>query len=291
MDAHSKWPEVQEMKSTTAAKTIEILRHLFARYGLPEQLVDMFMKQNAVKHIKSSPYHPSSNGLAERFVRTFKEAMRAGERDGIPLHHGIENFLLTYRTTPHATTGVSPCSLFLWTRLHLLTPDLDSTVADSQAGLKSHHDRRAKEREFHIGQEVMVRNLRSGPNYIPGVIVERQGPLSYLVSIQDGVAWHRHVDHLKELGPQPGGEREPDSSAELDTPPEESEFLPHAGSTSTPVSNSGPSAGTVETPSSTATSAAITTTSRVYPSRSRVVWTYCDSLTQLSCILTLSFSF
>ena len=39
VDAHSKWPEVQEMKSTTAAKTIEVLRHLFARFGLPEQLV------------------------------------------------------------------------------------------------------------------------------------------------------------------------------------------------------------------------------------------------------------
>ena len=95
------------------------------------------------------------------------------------------------------------------------------------------------------------------------------------MSVQDGVTWRRHVDHLKELGPQPGGEREPDSSAELDTPPEESEFLlpsqssVDAGSTSTPVSNSGPSAGTVETPSSTATSAATTTTSRVYPSRSR----------------------
>ena len=39
VDAHSKWPEVQEMKSTTAAKTIEVLRHLFARFGLPKQLV------------------------------------------------------------------------------------------------------------------------------------------------------------------------------------------------------------------------------------------------------------
>ena len=39
VDAHSKWPEAQEMKSTTAAKTIEVLRHLFARFGLPEQLV------------------------------------------------------------------------------------------------------------------------------------------------------------------------------------------------------------------------------------------------------------
>ena len=39
MDTRSKWPEVHEMTSTTAQKTIEILRHIFAPYGLPKQLV------------------------------------------------------------------------------------------------------------------------------------------------------------------------------------------------------------------------------------------------------------
>ena len=38
VDAHYKWPEVREMKSITAAKTIEVLRQLFASYGLPEQV-------------------------------------------------------------------------------------------------------------------------------------------------------------------------------------------------------------------------------------------------------------
>ena len=37
VDAHSKWPEVIQMSSTTSSKTIEVLRMLFARYGLPEQ--------------------------------------------------------------------------------------------------------------------------------------------------------------------------------------------------------------------------------------------------------------
>ena len=39
VDAHSKWPEVIQMSSTTSFKTIEALRSLFAKYGLPEQLV------------------------------------------------------------------------------------------------------------------------------------------------------------------------------------------------------------------------------------------------------------
>ena len=39
VDAHSKWAEVIEIKSTTAAAIITELRWLFATYGLPEQVV------------------------------------------------------------------------------------------------------------------------------------------------------------------------------------------------------------------------------------------------------------
>ena len=38
-DAHSKWPEAQIMSSTTAGQTIAVLRDMFARNGLPKQVV------------------------------------------------------------------------------------------------------------------------------------------------------------------------------------------------------------------------------------------------------------
>ena len=84
VDAHSKWPEVIEITTTTAQKTISELQRLFSMYGLPTQLVSdngpqfasdefvTFMKSNGVKHIHCVPYHPSSNGAAERFVQTFR---------------------------------------------------------------------------------------------------------------------------------------------------------------------------------------------------------------------------
>jgi len=122
VDAHSKWPEVVEMSSTSAASTIQQLPSLFARFGLPEHCVldngppfnsqdfAAFMKSNGIKHICSSPYQPATNGW---FVQTFKRALVTSEGSGRPVHHHLASFLLTYRNTPHATTNHSPSELFL----------------------------------------------------------------------------------------------------------------------------------------------------------------------------------
>ena len=126
--------QVMLMSSTTSQATIHALRQLFAIYGLPQQLVldngpqfssvefATFLARNGVKHIRSSPYHPSTNGLAEHFVCTLKQAMK---RSNLPdLHQKLMNFLLSYRSTPHSTTNTTPTELFLpqslRTRLYLL---------------------------------------------------------------------------------------------------------------------------------------------------------------------------
>nr|XP_039248898.1 uncharacterized protein K02A2.6-like [Styela clava] len=88
VDAHSKWPEVFRMPSTTSEKTVDALRYFFTKYGLPEILVSDnasnlssreirdFMIRNGIKQIFSSTYHPYPNGEAERNVRTFKTTLK-----------------------------------------------------------------------------------------------------------------------------------------------------------------------------------------------------------------------
>ena len=127
VDAHSKWPEViGPTKTKTADSTINAMRNVFARYGLPTQVVsdngppfqsaeyEEFLRQIGIQRIFVSPYHPSSNGLAERFVQTFKYAMESSADDpASSIQRRIQNFLLSYRSTPHATTGSSSGKLFL----------------------------------------------------------------------------------------------------------------------------------------------------------------------------------
>ena len=219
VDSHSKWSEVIEMKSTTAAATIRELRKLFATYRLPEHLVSdngpqftstefaQFMKANCIKHIRCSPYHPSSNGCAERFVQTFKRAVSSESLRNLLKDQQLMSFLLTYRTSVHSTTGLPPCKLFLnrelRTRLDLLFPNVRRRVEEKQENQMKHHDLHARARDLTVGQRVMVRNFRQGPHWIPGTVVKQKGPLTYLVKVRETQVWKRHIDHLRQIEDTP----------------------------------------------------------------------------------------
>ena len=142
VDSHSKWLEVELMHSITSEATIEKLREMFVRYGIPQQLVSDngpqftsqefsdFTKANGIKHTLVAPYHPRSNGQAERFVQTFKQFLKAEGSNSIK--QSLAPFLFSYRTTPNSMTGQTPAELFLNRRLRmrldLLRPDLGRKV-------------------------------------------------------------------------------------------------------------------------------------------------------------------
>ena len=173
VDTHSKWPEVHLMSSNTTSKTIQVLKGLFSRNGLPEVLVsdngpqfmsnefDTFMKGNRVKHIRSAPFHPATNGLAERFVQTFKHSMKFSV-ETISMQHRLDAFLLMSRNTPHSTTKESLAMLFmrhkLRSRLDLLKPNVASQVEKVQETQCAHRDIHAKARTFQVGDKVLVRD-------------------------------------------------------------------------------------------------------------------------------------
>ena len=122
-----------------------------------------FMHANGVRHITSAPYHPSTNGLAERAVQTFKQALR--QMEGESVEDKLARFLLNYRITPHSTTGVSPAELLmgrkLRTRFDLWLPDLQMSVEKKQWKQKQCHDKKKPVREFKTGQKVYAEEFAS----------------------------------------------------------------------------------------------------------------------------------
>ncbi|KAL5515638.1 hypothetical protein EMCRGX_G000833 [Ephydatia muelleri] len=195
----------------------------FSRFGLPEIIVTdngsqftsdqfkTFCDENGIRHVRVAPYHLSSNGEAERFVKTFKRAFSAMGNEKDPVRR-LQQFLFSYRNTPHSTTGVSPAELLvgrqLRGRLDLLRqqtcitntshcPNPEVKVQASQRRQKIAYDKHAKQREFTVGQAVWVKGQNHQQNWLPGVIVKQRNSVSYTVYVS-GQLWHRHIDHLRE---------------------------------------------------------------------------------------------
>ena len=88
VDSFTKWPEVYKIRHPTAGNTIKVLEEIFSRFGLPTTLVSdngtsftakefkEFCKSMEIEHVTTPVYHPRSNGLAEKFVDTFKRALQ-----------------------------------------------------------------------------------------------------------------------------------------------------------------------------------------------------------------------
>jgi transposase InsO family protein len=153
-DAFSKWLDVFVTTGSTTQKTVEKLRHTFAIHSVPATLVSdngpcftsedfaAFCKKNSIRHVTSAPYHPATNGLAERSVQTFKNTMKKWKNNGDSVNAKVERFLFAYRNIPHAATGISPAEMLLKRRprtgLSLIKPNLSQwRVTGAKASMKN----------------------------------------------------------------------------------------------------------------------------------------------------------
>nr|CDJ95324.1 RNA-directed DNA polymerase (reverse transcriptase) and Integrase domain containing protein [Haemonchus contortus] len=215
VDAFSKWPEIIPMTSTTSTATLRELRRLFAQFGLPQTIVSDngtqftsadfqdFCRINGIKHVRSPPFHPQSNGQAERFVDTFKRSIGKIRSKG-PAVDALHTFLFTYRNTPCTSSpdGRSPAENFIGRRLRstldLLKPS-HSPEARSDIVMEMQFNRRhgAKPKTFEPKDLVFARDFRSGqPRWSPGHVLRRRGRTLYDVLVQ-GSIWKRHANQLR----------------------------------------------------------------------------------------------
>ena len=206
VDSYSKWLEVERVRSTDAKTTCKILRRLFAVHGLPRVVVsdngpgfaseefNVFLQMNGVKHLYSAPYHPSSNGQAERMVRVLKESLKRVPDGDVDTR--LSRLLFRYRITPHTLTGQSPSELLLGRRVRSALSLLKPNLQDSVRGRQEKSVRPGRTRTFEIGDKVLVTNFRGEGRWLPGVVVEIKGTTNYEVQLEDGRVAHRHVDQM-----------------------------------------------------------------------------------------------
>jgi RNase H-like domain found in reverse transcriptase/Reverse transcriptase (RNA-dependent DNA polymerase)/Integrase core domain/Integrase zinc binding domain len=235
IDSFSKWMEIALMKRTTAQDVICELRSIFARFGLPSTVVtdngppftshelETFLQSNAIDHPPIPPYHPESNGIAERAVETCKKSLKISlkvSNTTAEIRKKLDNFLLKYRNTPTTTTGLSPAELVLQhkprTLLQILIPPKTHSMSAEQH-VQTESDVQPKKpatttkkvpskpqppnntiprsKIYFDGEKVIVM-LKPKQVGVPGRILKSIGHNTYLVNVNNAVKLI-HADQLK----------------------------------------------------------------------------------------------
>lgn len=216
IDALSKWPEIFITTSMTATVTIEKLEEAFARFGIPDVIVSdngtqftsdqfkLFCSSNGIEHIRTSPFHPQSNGQAERFVDTLKRSLKKFEGEVINIYQKLQLFLSSYRSTPNknAPEGKSPSEILtgrkMKTTLDLIKPPNRRPLLHNQK-MEQQFNRRhgAVERSFTPGELVLAKVYQHNKSsWMPGKIIEKIGSVNYNVYLDVGKLIRSHTNQL-----------------------------------------------------------------------------------------------
>ncbi|XP_006813838.1 uncharacterized protein LOC100371911 [Saccoglossus kowalevskii] len=236
--------EVVPLKTITAKVVVEALVHFFTRYGLPKEiqsdqgsnfmsgLFQEVMHQLGASQLKSSAYHPQSQGALERYHQTLKNMLGSYCTEcpedwdkGIPL------VLFATRDTPSDSTGFSPFELVYGHNVRgplkllkekFLVAEPETNMLDyickfreryfkageiaaehlkvSQNVTKKKSDRNAKARQFSPGDKVLVLLPLVGEQLAakfsgPYEIKKKLSEVNYLISTPDRRK-HQRVCHI-----------------------------------------------------------------------------------------------
>ncbi|XP_029678775.1 uncharacterized protein K02A2.6-like [Formica exsecta] len=155
-------------------------------------------KYDGIIHKRMAPYHSASNGLAERFVQTLKQSLRKIKLTKDNVKVNVQKFLFHYRITPIPELKKSPAEIMfgrkLRNRLDLILP---KELAFKVESMKCNNETR----NFQVGAKIAAREyLNKKINWRFGIVFRKLGKLHYLVKLENGKMWKRHVDQLCIIG-------------------------------------------------------------------------------------------
>lgn len=213
VDSYSKFVDVSQMKSYIGNNLIKKLEHFFSVYGLPGTIVTdngppfnsnvfaTYCKCNDIILMHSPPYHPQSNGLAERNVQTTKKVIIKfcmGKEKELNLQEKIDKYLYNSRNTPSITTGRTPNEMIFSYKPKIVLDVLndknflnENVIKSKELGSKNVKENKKtnnveikKVPKFKVGENLLYQNhFKHWIKWIPAKVMKVLSTLTYLIEV------------------------------------------------------------------------------------------------------------
>ncbi|KAH9245141.1 hypothetical protein BASA81_017396 [Batrachochytrium salamandrivorans] len=177
IDYATRWVLAKPVKEMTESAVAAFLYDLMMTYGAPFEIIsdrgksflaegiDLFERENKIRHLATTPYHPQTNGMVERMhamlghgLTTLTNESRDRWDEFLP------QTLLALRTRTHAVTGFLP--FYLMFGIHPRLP-YDETPPRSSLAPLDEIERMEENSEFiarnleEVGQARSAANVRT----------------------------------------------------------------------------------------------------------------------------------
>ncbi|XP_061764252.1 uncharacterized protein K02A2.6-like [Nerophis ophidion] len=249
VDYATRYPEAVPLRSISAKSVAQALFQVVSRVGIPKEILteqDMSFMSRTLKElygllgsksIRTSVYHPQTDGLAERLNRTLKSIIWKFVHEDKPnWHKWLDPLLFAVREVPQAFTGFSPFELLfgrkprgvldlvkesweegpspskneiqyvmdLRAKLHTLRHLSREDLLQAQERQQRLYNRGLQLRQFSPGEKVLVLLPTSSSKLLiqwqgPFVVTRRVGDVDYEVRRSDlgGATQIYHLNLLK----------------------------------------------------------------------------------------------
>ena len=235
LDYATRYPEAIPLRKATSRHIAHELFQLSSSLGIPKEILTdqgspfmsrvmaEFCKFLKIKQVRTSVYHPQTDGLVERFNQTLKSMLRkAIEQDGRNWDQLLPYLLFAIREVPQASTGFAPFELLLsyrprglldilkeaWEeqpcqqrsviehvgamkeRMRAIYPMMREHMETAQRQQQATYNRPAQPREFQPGDRVLVLVPTVECKFLaswqgPYKVVERVGEVNYKIRQHD----------------------------------------------------------------------------------------------------------
>ena len=197
----TKFPAAIPLRRVDNETVLNAMMELFSTYGLPQEILTdqgsvfcsrltrALCKLLNISKLRTSPYHPQSNGSLERWHACLKSMLRKEGGNLKEWDITLKYLLLAYRDTPHSVTGFSPftlmygrevkgplevlrtswsegdgedCSVSEWLvevkeKMSMMAELVSDREKVAKQRMKAYYDKGAKIKSFIVGEKVLVR--------------------------------------------------------------------------------------------------------------------------------------